>query len=102
MFEFGRHNINGIHFEGLPADNFERVLPRWGWRIDYLGTTTYQANLSSEALANMPRPSGGQGIADRMAPLQDQLRVIAPSLESHLMHMPFSAVAATRLDYRGW
>jgi SAM-dependent methyltransferase len=66
---------------------FERVLPRSGWRIDYLGTT----------LANMPRLCGRQDIADRMAPLQDQLRVIAPPLENHLLHRPFWAVAATRL-----
>jgi hypothetical protein len=87
MFEFGRHNVNGVHFEGLPADNFERVLPRSGWRIDDLGTTTsYRANLSSEALANMPRLSGRQDIADRMAPLQDQSRdrvVAGKSLDSH-------------------
>jgi SAM-dependent methyltransferase len=98
MFEFGRHNVNGVHFEGLPADNFERVLPRSGWRIDYLGTTTYRANLSSEVLANMPRLCGRRHIAERMAPLQDQLRVIAPLLENHLLHMPFWAVAAARLD----
>jgi hypothetical protein len=33
-----------------------------------------------------------------MKPLQDQLRVIAPLLENHRVHMPFWAVAATRLD----
>jgi SAM-dependent methyltransferase len=98
MFEFGQHNVNGVHFEGLPADNFERVLPPSGWRIDYLGTTTYQANLSPETLANMSRVSGTHDIADRMKPLQDQLRVIAPLLENHRVHMPFWAVAATRLD----
>jgi SAM-dependent methyltransferase len=98
MFEFGRHNVNGIHFKGLPADNFERLLPRSGWRIDYLGTTTYQANLSFEALANMARLCGRQDIADRLAPLQDQLRVIAPLLENHVIHMPFWAVAGTRLE----
>lgn len=98
MFEFGRHNVNGIHFEGLPADNFERVLPNSGWRIDYLGTTTYQANLSPEALANMAQVSGRYDIAERMKPLQDQIRVIAPLLENHLVHMPFWAVAAGRLD----
>jgi SAM-dependent methyltransferase len=97
VFEFGRHNVNGIQFEGIAADNFERVLPRTGWRIDYLGTTTYQDNLSSEALANMPRLCGRQDIADRLAPLRDQLRVIAPLLEKPLLHMPFWAVAATRL-----
>jgi len=98
MFEFGRHNVNGVHFEGLPADNFEQVLPSSGWRIDHLGTTTYQANLSLETIANMSRRSGRQDIADRMQPLEGQLHVIAPLLENHRVHMPFWAVAATRLD----
>jgi SAM-dependent methyltransferase len=98
MFEFGRHNVNGVHFEGLPADNFERVLQPSGWRIDYLGTTTYQANVSPETLPNMSRAGGIRNIADIMSPLHDQLRVIAPLLENHRIHMPFWAVAATRLD----
>jgi len=34
---------------------------------------------------------------DRMKPLQDRLRVIAPLLENHRVHMPFWTVAATRL-----
>jgi SAM-dependent methyltransferase len=98
MFEFGRHNVNGVHFNGLAADNFERVLRPSGWRIDYLGTTTYQANLSPEIIANMSQVCGRQDLADRMKPLQDQLRVIAPLLEDHRIHMPFWAVAATRVD----
>ncbi len=98
MFEFGRHNVNGIHFEGLSADSFERVLPSSGWRIDYLGTSTYQANLSPDTFASMSRLAGPGDIADRMKPLEDQLRVIAPLLDNHLVHMPFWAVVATRLD----
>jgi SAM-dependent methyltransferase len=98
MFEFGRHNVNGVHFEGLPAANFERVLPASGWRVDHLGTTTYQANFGPDTIAEMSRMSGRQDIAERMMPLQDQLRVITPLLESHRVHMPFWAVAATRLD----
>jgi len=30
MLEFGRHNVNGVQFDGLPADNFERVLGAGG------------------------------------------------------------------------
>jgi SAM-dependent methyltransferase len=97
MFEFGRHNVNGIHFEGLPVNNFERLLPASGWRIDYLGTTTYQANFGPETIAEVSRMSGRKSIAERMRPLQDQLRVISPLLEDHRVHMPFWAVAATRL-----
>lgn len=28
MFEFSPHNVNGLQWEGIPADNFERVLRR--------------------------------------------------------------------------
>jgi hypothetical protein len=35
-------------------------------------------------------------LAERMKPLQDQLRVIEPLLENHRVHMPFWSVAATR------
>ena len=41
MFEFGRHNVNGLQFDGLPADNFEQVFGSNGWRVDYVGTFTY-------------------------------------------------------------
>jgi SAM-dependent methyltransferase len=98
MFEFGRHNVNGIQWEGLPADNFERVLPAAGWRIDYLGTTTYQANFSPATFEAMSQMNERPDLAERMKPFQDQLRVIEPLLENHRVHMPFWAVAATRLD----
>src|SRR5271157_2585670 len=46
MFEFGRHNVNGLQWTGIPADNFERVLGASGWRLDYLGGTTYLARFA--------------------------------------------------------
>ena len=82
----------------MPSLRFSSLLPSSGWRIDYLGTTTYQANLSSETFAEMSRMGGNQEIAERMKPIEDQLRVIAPLLEHHLVHMPFWAVSATRLE----
>ena len=96
MFEFGRHNVNGITWEGLPADNFQRVLPAAGWRIDYLGPTTYQGNLSLEFFSLMAtlRPE----FAERMKPVGERLGIIAPLLENTRVHMPFWAVNATRVD----
>lgn len=99
MCEFGGHNVNGLKWDGLAADNFERVLPTAGWRIDYLGTTTYEGNYSPETVESMAqmglhRPE----LAERMKPTDDQLRAIAPMLENHRVHMPFWSVAATRLD----
>jgi SAM-dependent methyltransferase len=98
MFEFGQHNVNGLKFDGLPADYFERVLPAAGWRIDYLGTTTYQANFSPEAFEVMSAESGGQGVAERMRPVQERLQTIGPLVEHNRVHMGFWAVAATRVD----
>jgi hypothetical protein len=55
MFELGRHNVNGLQWEGLPADNFERVLSAAGWRIDYLGTTTYQGTFGPATFTNLSK-----------------------------------------------
>jgi SAM-dependent methyltransferase len=98
MFEFGRHNVNGLQPQGLPADNFERVLSAAGWRIDYLGTTTDQANFSPETFTNLEKMSGNAEWAERLKPVQDQLQVIEPLLKDHRVHMPAWAVTATRLD----
>jgi SAM-dependent methyltransferase len=97
MFEFGRHNVNGLVWEGLPADNFERMLPAAGWRLDHLGTTTYQGHFSPEAFAVMSSEASPE-LAERMKVLRERLAVIGPLLENQLVHMPFWAVAATRVD----
>jgi SAM-dependent methyltransferase len=99
MFEVGRHNVNGLQPEGLPAENFDRVLSAAGWRIDYLGTTTYQATFSPETFAYLSKEmSGDSGWAERMKPMQEQLQIIAPLLKNNRVHLPVWAVTATRLD----
>ncbi|MFE3255432.1 class I SAM-dependent methyltransferase [Nocardia sp. NPDC059091] len=99
MFEFGRHNVNGLQLEGLPAENFDRVLSAAGWVIDHLGTTTYQANFSPETFAYMTKEmSDDSGWADRMKPMMEQLQIIGPLLKNNRVHVPVWAVAATRLD----
>ncbi|MDD4866268.1 MAG: class I SAM-dependent methyltransferase, partial [Mycobacterium sp.] len=50
MFEFGVHNVNGVQWEGLPSDNFQRVLSAGQWRMDYLGTSTYVARSAPQTL----------------------------------------------------
>jgi SAM-dependent methyltransferase len=99
MFEVGRHNVNGIQPEGLPAENFDRVLSAGGWRIDYLGTTTYQATFGPETFTHLTaQMSGDPGWAERMKPMQEQLQIIAPLLKNNRVHLPVWAVTATRLD----
>lgn len=99
MFEVGRHNVNGLQPEGLPAENFDRVLPAAGWRIDHLGTTTYQATFSPETFAHLANEmNDDSGWEERMKPMQEQLQIIAPLLKNNRVHMPVWAVTATRLD----
>jgi hypothetical protein len=99
MFEFGRHNVNGLQFDGLPADNFERVFGAGGWRVDYVGTSTYVGIFRPETLdfvVNLARSS--PDTAARFEPLQERLKVLGPLLDNHRVHFPIWAVAATRLD----
>jgi SAM-dependent methyltransferase len=98
MLEFGRHNVNGVKFDGLPADNFERVLGAGGWRIDYLGPSTYVGIFGPETVAFMTKMSSTPNFAKRMKPTLDRISVIEPLLENNRVHMPMWAVAATRLD----
>ncbi|MGQ9411407.1 class I SAM-dependent methyltransferase [Mycolicibacterium gilvum] len=97
MFEFGRYNLNGVPGEGLPVDNFDRVLAPAGWHIDHLGTTTFQHHFTSEALMHMSGTVSGQ-YGERMRPVVERLSVIEPLLENNVLHWPVWAVVATRVD----
>lgn len=99
MFELGRHNVNGLQFDGLPGDNFERVFGPSGWRVDYVGTSTYVGVFRPETLEFLTNMmSVNPDMAARFEPLQDRLRTLGPLLDSHRVHFPIWAVAATRLD----
>lgn len=100
MFEFAPHNVNGLEWDGLPADNFERVLGGSGWRLDYLGPTTYLARFAPETFTGMSALlSEDMGDAlEKMQPFKQQLDVIGPLLRDYRVHIPVWSVAATRLD----
>ena len=54
MFEFGEGNVNGFKMmRSLSENDFRDVLPVGGWEITYLGTTTYQVNMSAETIELM-------------------------------------------------
>jgi hypothetical protein len=100
MFEFSPHNVNGIQWYGIPADNFERVLGASGWRIDYLGGSIYQARFLPETFAAMTKVESEHQdeILGRVQPLFQQLGVLDPLLDDHRVHLPVWSVVATRLD----
>lgn len=71
-----------------------------GWRIDHLGTTTYQSNMNPEAFAMMCAHAGDAQFAERMRPVLDRLTTIEPLLDNHVVvHMPVWALVASRTDY---
>ena len=100
MFEFSPHNVNGLQWEGIPEDNFERVLGASGWRLDYLGGTTYLARFGPqtfEAMSAILDDAQG-GTAEKMQPIKEQLHVLGPLLDDYRVHFPVWSVVATRLD----
>ncbi|MGH3636544.1 class I SAM-dependent methyltransferase [Mycobacterium sp.] len=101
MFEDGCGNVNGLRLEGVPADNFERVLPAAGWRIDFLGTATYQSVFSPEVFAHMFQTLEAANRAEDaqlIMPWLNQIQLLEPMLENHRVHLPIWALTATRMD----
>lgn len=100
MFEFSPHNVNGLQWEGIPADNFERVLGASGWRLDYLGGTTYLARFGPQTFDAMSAilDDAQGGTAEKMQPIKEQLQVLGPLLDDYRVHFPVWSVVATRLD----
>ena len=97
MFEFGEHNVNGFKMpRSLSENDFRDVLPTGGWEITYLGTTTYQVNMSAETLDTMAKRN--PDMADQMQTFMDLFRAIEPWLVNGRVHAPFWEVHATRLD----
>ena len=97
MFEFGEHNVNGFKMpRSLSENDFRDVLPTGGWAISYLGTTTYQVNMSAETLEMMAKRN--PDMADQMQTFMDLFRAIEPWLVNGRVHAPFWEVHATRVD----
>jgi SAM-dependent methyltransferase len=95
MFEFGAHDINGFKMpRSLSENDFRDVLPAGGWEITYLGPTTYQINLSVEAIELMAKRN--PDVADQVQPMLERFRVMEPWLTNGRVHAPFWEVHATR------
>lgn len=96
MYEFGAHTVNGFKMpRALSEADFREALPATGWEITYLGTTTYQGNVSVEAFEDMA--ARNPDMADELTPMLERLRVIEPWLVDGRVHMPFWEVHALRV-----
>lgn len=101
LFEAGRHNVNGWQLDGLAPERFGPLLEAAGWRIDHIGTTTYQGTFEPTAFTDMitvMEAMGREDLLDGVRALAQRFAYLQPLLEDNLVHMPFWAVAATRID----
>jgi SAM-dependent methyltransferase len=105
LFCFSDANINGVlaPMGAVPESNIRDTLNANGWRIDFLGPTTYLANAGA---------FGGdvdgvaEQLADRLPPGQlDQMRATAARfaaikelLDDDRIYLPFNVVHAHRVD----
>jgi SAM-dependent methyltransferase len=97
MFEFGEHNVNGFKMlRSLSEKDFRDVLPLAGWEITYLGTTTYQVNMSAETIEMMA--ARNPDMADQVEDMLARFRAMEPWLVNGRLHAPFWEVHATRSD----
>ncbi|WP_024443638.1 MULTISPECIES: class I SAM-dependent methyltransferase [unclassified Mycobacterium] len=101
MFEAGRHNVNGWQLDGLSPERFGPLLESAGWRIEHVGTTTYQGTFEPTAFTDMIAVMEAMGREDLVAgvrALAERFAYLQPLLVDNLVHMPFWAVTATRID----
>ena len=97
MFAFGQHNINGMSVPvAFGPENFDRVLPKAGWKITHLGPSSYICNLSVKVLDATPHMHPADHPATQA--LRHRLSILEPLMDGSPVHIPVWAVHATRVD----
>ncbi|MGH3563038.1 MAG: hypothetical protein ACRDTN_14915 [Mycobacterium sp.] len=105
LFCFSGGSVNGVIAPAgaVPDSNIRDTLTGAGWRIEFLGPTTYLANIAgfSGDSDDLPEEARRQIGEDRVAQMQEisaRLKTIAPLLTEDRVHLPFTVVHATRVD----
>src|SRR5574337_369658 len=96
MIEAADYNVNGFFMPPkMSQDDFRRGLPAGGWEISYLGSTTYQVNVSAAGFEAMIQAN--PDAPPRIRAIVERLRAIEPFLDGNWVHAPFWEVHATRI-----
>ncbi len=107
---FSEHNVNGVIMAGptgaVSESNIRDTLTANGWKIDFLGPTTYLAN--AKAFTTQAAPSDDSPWADlsnfsteQLEQLQranDRMATITALLDDDQIHLPMTVVHAHRID----
>jgi SAM-dependent methyltransferase len=102
---FSDGNVNGLIAprDHVPESNLRDNLTANGWRIDFLGPTTYLGNASGFRSADDAFP---KAMAEQMPPealeqmrqVAERFAKIAELLDGDRVHLPFTVVHAHRVD----
>jgi len=98
---FSDGNVNGVIAPAgaVSVDNLRDTLTGNGWRIDFLGPTTYLGNISGfsgdvDSFAARLPPER----VEQMRQTAARFDAIRQFLDDDRVHLPFTAVHATRVD----
>jgi SAM-dependent methyltransferase len=105
LYCFSDGNINGIvaPVASVPESNLRDTLTANGWRIDYLGPTTYLATTAGfgnpdEDLPPVMAEQLPQETLEQMKDVRARFSTIADLLDGDRVHLPFTVVHAHRVD----
>jgi SAM-dependent methyltransferase len=105
LYCFSDGNINGIvaPMGSVPESNLRDTLTANGWRIDFLGPTTYLAttagfgNLGEDVPQQMAEQLPPEAL-EQMRDVKARFSTIADLLDGDRVHLPFTVVHAHRVD----
>ena len=105
LYCFSDGNVNGVVAPraAVSEDNLSDTLTAAGWRIDFLGPSTFLANSSSfggdpDNLPEQMRQQLPPEQLEQMQQLRARFATIAPLLDGDRVHLPFTVVHAVRVD----
>ena len=105
IYCFSGANINGVTapMEAVPEAGIRATLAKAGWRIDFLGPTTFVGNssgfsgsfgkLPEAVLLQMPPRQ-----AERMRLASQRMATILPLIDDARIHLPCNVVHATKVE----
>ena len=105
LYCFSDGTVNGVLAPraAVTEQNIRDTLTANGWRIEFLGPTTYLANTSSFGANpnNLPEQLRLQMPPEQLERMQEvakRVATIVPFVDDDRMHLPFTVVHAVRVD----
>jgi SAM-dependent methyltransferase len=104
LYCFSEGNINGVvaPMGAVPESNIRDTLTANGWRITFLGPTSYLGNSGAfrGSMDELPAPMREQLTPEQLEQMRavtDRFATIAPLLDGDRVHLPFTVVHAERV-----